>query len=66
MHAKRDNPELIKAQELNLPIYSFPEYIFKHSKNKKRIVISGSHGKTSVTSMIMHVLKNLNLTYRIL
>ena len=63
MHAKRDNPELIKAQELNLPIYSFPEYIFKHSKNKKRIVISGSHGKTSVTSMIMHVLKNLNLNF---
>ena len=63
MHAKRDNPELIKAQELNLPIYSFPEYIFKHSKNKKRIVISGSHGKTSVTSMIMHVLKNLNVNF---
>jgi UDP-N-acetylmuramate: L-alanyl-gamma-D-glutamyl-meso-diaminopimelate ligase len=57
MHARADNPELIRAKELNLPIYSFPEYIFQESKNKKRIVVGGSHGKTTTTSMIMHVLK---------
>jgi len=57
MHAKADNPELIRAKELNLPIYSFPEYIFEESKKKKRIVVGGSHGKTTTTSMIMHVLK---------
>ncbi len=60
MHAKEDNPELLKAKELGLAIYSFPEYIFQESKNKKRIVIGGSHGKTTTTSMIMHALKNLN------
>ncbi|MFL5786515.1 MAG: UDP-N-acetylmuramate--L-alanine ligase, partial [Flavisolibacter sp.] len=59
MHAKSDNPELLKATELNLPIYSFPEYIFQESRNKKRIVVGGSHGKTTTTSMIMHVLKSL-------
>src|SRR5215211_940998 len=57
MHAKADNPELLKAKELGLPIYSFPEYIFQESKNKTRIVVGGSHGKTTTTSMIMHVLK---------
>src|SRR5580765_519374 len=57
MHAKADNPELIRAKELNLPIYSFPEYIFEESKKKKRIVVGGSHGKTTTTAMIMHVLK---------
>ena len=57
MHAKADNPELIKAQELGLPIYSFPEYIFHESQQKKRVVVGGSHGKTTTTSMIMHVLK---------
>lgn len=57
MHAKEDNPELRKASELGLKIYSFPAYIFKESLNKKRIVIGGSHGKTTTTSMIMHVLK---------
>ena len=56
MHAKEDNPELIKARELGLKIYSFPEYIFKESEHKKRIAIGGSHGKTSTTAMIMHVL----------
>src|SRR4029079_5485542 len=59
MHAKADNPELIRAKELNLPIYSFPEFIFEVSKNKKRIVVGGSHGKTTTTSMIMHVLKKM-------
>lgn len=56
MHAKLDNPELLKAQSLGLKIYSYPEYIYEQSKNKKRIVIGGSHGKTTITSMIMHVL----------
>jgi UDP-N-acetylmuramate: L-alanyl-gamma-D-glutamyl-meso-diaminopimelate ligase len=57
MHAKADNPELLKARELNLSIYSFPEYIYKESINKKRIVVGGSHGKTTTTAMIMHVLR---------
>ena len=56
MHARKDNPELIKAQELGLKIYSYPEYIYEQSKNKIRVVIGGSHGKTSITSMILHVL----------
>jgi UDP-N-acetylmuramate: L-alanyl-gamma-D-glutamyl-meso-diaminopimelate ligase len=59
MHAKGDNPELLKAKELNLPIYSFPEYIFKESTEKTRVVVGGSHGKTTTTAMIMHVLKEL-------
>lgn len=57
MHAKADNPELIKAQELGLKIYSYPDYIYEHIKDKQRIVIAGSHGKTTITSMILHVLK---------
>lgn len=57
MHAKADNPELAKAKELGLPIYSFPEYIFKESLGKKRVVVGGSHGKTTTTAMIMHVLR---------
>jgi UDP-N-acetylmuramate: L-alanyl-gamma-D-glutamyl-meso-diaminopimelate ligase len=57
MHAKEDNPELIKAKELGIPIYSFPEYIFQESLNKTRVVVGGSHGKTTTTSMIMHVLR---------
>ncbi len=60
MHAKSDNPELLKAQELGLNIYSFPEYIFHESRDKKRVVVGGSHGKTTTTAMIMHVLKQLN------
>lgn len=56
MHARIDNPELLKAQELNIPVYSYPQYIFEQSKEKKRIVIGGSHGKTTITSMILHVL----------
>jgi UDP-N-acetylmuramate: L-alanyl-gamma-D-glutamyl-meso-diaminopimelate ligase len=56
MHAKEDNPELIRAKELGLKIYSFPEYIYEESRNKQRIVVGGSHGKTTTTSMIMHVL----------
>ena len=57
MHARADNIELIKAQQLGLKIFSFPEFIYEQSKNKKRVVIGGSHGKTTITSMILHVLK---------
>lgn len=56
MHARKDNPELLKAQELGLKIYSYPEYLYEQAKNKKRVVIGGSHGKTTITSMILHVL----------
>lgn len=56
MHAKEDNPELIRAKELGLKIYSYPEFIFEQSKDKTRVVIGGSHGKTSITSMILHVM----------
>jgi UDP-N-acetylmuramate: L-alanyl-gamma-D-glutamyl-meso-diaminopimelate ligase len=56
MHAKDDNPELVKARELGLKIFSFPEYIFHESLHKKRIAIGGSHGKTTTTAMVMHVL----------
>lgn len=57
MHARADNPELKRALELKVPVYSFPEYIYKESITKKRIAIGGSHGKTTITSMVMHVLK---------
>lgn len=63
MHAKEDNPELIRAKELGLKIYSFPEYIYEESKSKKRVVVGGSHGKTTTTSMIMHVLKKGGLAF---
>lgn len=63
MHAKAGNPELDKAVELGLKIYSFPEYIFQQSINKTRIVIAGSHGKTTITSMIMHVLKSQGIDF---
>ena len=56
MHAKADNPELLKAQELGVEIYSYPEYLYEQSKLKSRVVIGGSHGKTTITSMILHVL----------
>ncbi len=58
MHAKADNLEIEKAKELGLKIYSFPEYIYQESKEKIRVAVGGSHGKTSTTSMIMHVLKD--------
>lgn len=57
MHARNDNPELVRARELNLKIYSYPEYLYEQTKDKIRVVIGGSHGKTTITSMIMHVLK---------
>ncbi len=56
MHAKADNPELLKAKELGLTIYSYPEFLYEQSKNKTRVVIGGSHGKTTITSMILHVM----------
>lgn len=60
MHARADNPELLKAKSLGLKIFSYPEYIFEQSKNKQRVVVAGSHGKTTITSMILHVLKMQN------
>jgi len=57
MHAKLDNPELQKAQKLGIPIFSFPEFIYEHAKNKTRVVIAGSHGKTTSTAMLMHILQ---------
>lgn len=63
MHARKDNPELLKAQKLGLKIYSFPEYVYEQSKEKQRIVIAGSHGKTSITSIILHVLKYYNRNF---
>ncbi len=63
MHARIDNPELLKAKELGLKIYSYPEYIYEQTKDKTRVVIGGSHGKTTTTSMIMHVLKCNNIDF---
>ncbi|MEZ4722444.1 MAG: Mur ligase family protein [Flavobacteriales bacterium] len=59
MHARIDNPELVRAQELGVKVYSYPEFIYEQSKDKTRVVIAGSHGKTTITSMILHVLKKL-------
>ena len=56
MHAKADNPELLKAKDLGLKIFSYPEFLYEQSKNKTRVVIGGSHGKTTITSMILHVM----------
>ena len=61
MHAREDNPELQKAQELGLKIYSYPEYIYEQSKDKIRVVIGGSHGKTTTTSMVLHVMNELGI-----
>jgi len=61
MHAKADNPELLKAKELGLKIYSYPEFLYEQSKNKTRVVIGGSHGKTTITSMILHVMHYHNI-----
>jgi UDP-N-acetylmuramate: L-alanyl-gamma-D-glutamyl-meso-diaminopimelate ligase len=67
MHAKPDNPELLKAQELGLKIYSYPEFLYEQSKDKTRVVIGGSHGKTTITSMILHVLNyhDINVDYMV-
>ena len=63
MHARKDNPELLKAQELGLKIFSYPEYIFSQCKDKTRVVIGGSHGKTSITAMVLHVLNYFNMNF---
>ena len=60
MHAHKDNPELVKALELGLPIYSYPEFMYQQSQQKQRVVIAGSHGKTTITAMILHVLNYHN------
>ena len=67
MHAKSDNPELLKAKELGLKIYSYPEFLYEQSKNKTRVVIGGSHGKTTITSMILHVMHyhNIDVDYMV-
>lgn len=67
MHAKADNPELLKAQELGLKIYSYPEFLYEQSKDKTRVVIGGSHGKTTITSMILHVMHyhNIDVDYMV-
>lgn len=63
MHAREDNPELVKARELDIPIMSFPEYLYEQTKDKKRIVVGGSHGKTTTTAIIMHVLKSSGISF---
>jgi UDP-N-acetylmuramate: L-alanyl-gamma-D-glutamyl-meso-diaminopimelate ligase len=63
MHARIDNPELLRAKELGIPVFSFPEFLYEHSKNKLRIVIGGSHGKTTITAMILHVLQKLKYDF---
>jgi UDP-N-acetylmuramate: L-alanyl-gamma-D-glutamyl-meso-diaminopimelate ligase len=63
MHARTDNPELKKARQLGLKIFSYPEYLYEQCKNKRRVVIGGSHGKTSITAMIMHVLQACGLNF---
>lgn len=63
MHAREDNPELLKASQIRLPVYSFPEYIYHESIQKKRIVVGGSHGKTTTTAMIMHLLQQQHLKF---
>ncbi len=63
MHARPDNPELAKAKEIGVPIYSYPEYLALQSKNQKKIVIAGSHGKTTTTAIVMHILKNLSIDF---
>lgn len=63
MHARADNPELKRALELGLKVYSFPEFVYEQSKDKTRVVIAGSHGKTTTTAMLMHVLKQANMKF---
>jgi len=63
MHARPDNTELFRAQELGLNIYSYPEFLYLHAKDKKRVVIGGSHGKTTITGMVMHVLRKVGMQF---
>ncbi len=63
MHARADNPELLRARELGIPVYSYPAYFHEQTRNKTRVVIGGSHGKTTITSMIIHVLRTANAEF---
>ena len=63
MHARKDNPELLRALELQIPVYSFPDYIYRHSQHKTRVVVAGSHGKTSTTAMLMHALRHNGMDF---
>jgi len=63
MHARSDNPELLRAQELGIPVFSYPAYFYERTKNKTRVVIGGSHGKTTITSMIVHVLRHAGVEF---
>lgn len=63
MHARPDNPELLKAQELGVKIFSYPEYLYEQTKDKTRVVIGGSHGKTTITAMVIHVLGHCNIDF---
>jgi UDP-N-acetylmuramate: L-alanyl-gamma-D-glutamyl-meso-diaminopimelate ligase len=63
MHARKDNPEMLKAQELGIKIFSFPEYMYEQTKDKLRIIVGGSHGKTTTTAMILHVLQECNIEF---
>ncbi len=63
MHARMDNPELMRAQELGIPVFSYPAYFYERTKNKTRVVIGGSHGKTTITSMIVHVLRHVGVEF---
>ena len=63
MHARIDNPELLRAKELGVKIFSYPEYLYEQTKNKTRVIVGGSHGKTTTTSMIIHVLESMNIEF---
>lgn len=63
MHAREDNPELMRAKELGIKIFSYPEYLYEQTKDKKRVIVGGSHGKTTTTSMIMHVLQSCGIEF---
>jgi UDP-N-acetylmuramate: L-alanyl-gamma-D-glutamyl-meso-diaminopimelate ligase len=63
MHAKADNPELQAAKKAGIPVFSFPQYVYEVSRNKKRVVIAGSHGKTTISSMVMHILKSQGIDF---
>jgi len=63
MHARKDNPELIRALDLNIPVYSFPEFLYRETGHKMRVVVAGSHGKTTITAMIIHVLQQTDRSF---
>ena len=63
MHARADNPELVRARELGIPVFSYPSYFHEQTKDKTRVVVGGSHGKTTITSMIIHVLRHANVEF---